>query len=313
MKSNEHQLVTSKEFDAGGSSRPVNPVSILVAIDFSRFSEGALDYALLLTETFNAKVTLIHVVEPLIVPQTLMVTTEMEVDMRMVQERQEMLESLRRDRISASIPSEAIVKTGEPWEKIIEEAKLLRSDLIITASHGHSALEDIPLGNTAERVVRHALCSVLTVHKSVEAPLVPTVRLKKILVPIDFSAASEKALSKAVILAKRFGSEIVLAHVMETDPMQAALSHVPDAAKAAEPEGILARLGQQRIPADIAREIVVRVARPFKAICEAAKTLEVDLIIITSHGHNVLKWDLLGSTAERVVRHAPCAVWTLRG
>ena len=183
MQTEEHQLITAQTPDAAESDRPVHLPSILVAIDFSRFSEGALDCALILAEKFNAKVTLIHVVEPVIVPQTLMVTTEMEVDLRIVQERQEMLESLRRDRTEPAISSEAVVKTGEPWRSIIEEAKFLHSDLIITASHGHSALEDIPLGNTAERAVRHASCSVLTVRHSaihVESPLVPMIRLKKI-------------------------------------------------------------------------------------------------------------------------------------
>lgn len=302
--------------DAEAYARPLNVRNILAAIDFSDFSKLVLDYAITLAEKFDAKITLIHVVEPMIIPETLAVTTEPEVDMRIVRERQKMLESLRRNNINPGIPSETIVKTGSPAEQIIEEAVSLHSQLVITASHGHSALQDVLLGNTAERVLRHAPCSVLTVRQTAADRLARSalpVRLKKILAPVDFSVASETALAKAAVLARLFDAAIVIEYVIEASLFQGADGQAPQKVKAADPEGVLGHLGQQFIPPVIPREIVVRMGRPFKAIVEAAETLQVDLIILTAHGHKVLKWTLLGSTAERVVRHAPCAVWTLRG
>ncbi len=311
MKPDEHNKNSGTSPDQEAHARPINIRNVLVAIDFSDFSKRALNYALILAEKFDAKITLIHVVQPAIVPQTLMVTTEMEVDMRIVQDRQEMLEGLRRDKINPAISSEAIVKTGEPWEKIIEEATFLRSDLIITASHGHSALEDIPLGNTAERVLRHATCSVLTVRHFApddDSPSDPKIRFKKILAPVDFSPASELVLAYAAQLAKLFGAEIILEHVIETELLQA-----PDDEMSRDAEGLLARLSQREIPSEISRQSVVGVGRPFKAISEAAAMLQVDLIILSAHSHKGLRRTLLGGTAERIVRHAPCSVWTLRG
>jgi nucleotide-binding universal stress UspA family protein len=139
------------------------------------------------------------------------------------------------------------------------------------------------------------------------------IQLKKILVPIDFSTASEIALSKAVMLATHFGAEIILEHVVEADPLHLAHRRMPDQVRAAEPVEVLARFGRQHIPSNISRQITVRVGRPSKAIADTAKAMQADLIIITSHSHSILNWALLGSTAERVVRHAACAVWTVRG
>lgn len=297
-------------------AQPIIVRNILAAIDFSDASKLVLDYASILAEKLQAKITLIHVVEPMINPGTLAVTTEPEVDMRIVRERQDLLESLRLNSINPGIPSEVVVKTGVPAEQIIDEAVSLRSQLIITASHGHSALQDVLLGNTAERVVRHARCSVLTVRRATAGHGARTalpVCFKRILVPVDFSIASETALALAAELAKLFDATIVIEHVVEASVFQVAHGQIPRKVKAADPERVVCQLGQRFVPPVIPREIVVRVGQPFKAIVESAETLQVDLIFLAAHGHKVLKWTLLGRTAERVVRHAPCAVWTLRG
>ncbi len=57
---------------------------------------------------------------------------------------------------------------------------------------------------------------------------------------------------------------------------------------------------------------VIRIGQPFHEIATGAKTLKADLIVVSTHGYTGLKHVLLGSTAERVVRHAPCPVLTVR-
>jgi nucleotide-binding universal stress UspA family protein len=56
----------------------------------------------------------------------------------------------------------------------------------------------------------------------------------------------------------------------------------------------------------------VRHGRAFQEIAEAARSLPADLIIIATHGYTGIKHALLGSTTERVVRHAPCPVLVVR-
>ncbi len=61
-----------------------------------------------------------------------------------------------------------IVKTGKPFVEIIETAKEEDVDLIIIATHGHSGVEHILFGSTAEKVVRKAPCPVLTLREPIK-------------------------------------------------------------------------------------------------------------------------------------------------
>lgn len=141
--------------------------------------------------------------------------------------------------------------------------------------------------------------------------------IKSILVPTDFSAESEKALPYAVAFARQLGAKLTLLHVVE--PIA-----TPDFAKsfplAMENDKLMAVCNRhlQRIAKDIEIEpklvekTLVRFGRAFDEIARAAGTLKVDLIIIATHGYTGLKHALLGSTTERVVRHAPCPVLVVR-
>jgi nucleotide-binding universal stress UspA family protein len=62
----------------------------------------------------------------------------------------------------------------------------------------------------------------------------------------------------------------------------------------------------------VVEKLLVRQGRAFHEIAEAARTLKSDLVIISTHGFTGVKHALLGSTAERVVRHAPCPVLVVR-
>ena len=104
-------------------------------------------------------------------------------------------------------------------------------------------------------------------------------------------------------------------HVIETLPLQAALGYVPHEIKKANFKLVRqgeAVLGEVTFDSQIQCKAVVRVGVPYQAIVEVARTMAVDLIVITTHGYPGLKRAFLGSTAERVVRHAPCGVLVLR-
>lgn len=154
--------------------------------------------------------------------------------------------------------------------------------------------------------------------KSVNKPAAAPFRLKKVLVPIDFSACSRKALVYALRFAQQFGAQLLLVHVVE--PMivpENVLMAVPELPEAGgnlvnDAQERLAQLARKEIPSEIKVTTLVRVGRPFHEIIETAKAEEVDLITIATHGYTGLKHVFLGSTAERVVRHASCPVLTVR-
>ena len=142
-----------------------------------------------------------------------------------------------------------------------------------------------------------------------------SLKLKQILVPMDFSGCSRKALEYAVPFAEQLGARISLLHVVEpvVAPEFASLlvMEKDKAMKTARGELNLV-CTQQEIPMRLIRETLVRYGTPFQEIADAARGLKADLIIIGTHGYRGLKHALIGSTTERVVRHAPCPVLVVR-
>lgn len=141
---------------------------VLVPIDFSDYSKSALKYAVNFAKLFNAEIILIYVVEPVIYPpdfsmgQIAMPSLNTEWDERAKDE----LDKLAKSEISTSVKT--ILKTGKPFVEIIETAKEENIDLIIIATHGHTGVEHILFGSTAEKVVRKAPCPVLTLREPIK-------------------------------------------------------------------------------------------------------------------------------------------------
>lgn len=141
-------------------------------------------------------------------------------------------------------------------------------------------------------------------------------KLKRILVPIDFSESSLKALRYAVPFAERFGATIYLVHIIETSFFIADVQNIalalPQSKLVENAREKLFSLADREIAEIVPVSIQVRPGKPFDQIAATAKELDVDLIIIATHGYTGLKRVVLGSTAERVIRHAPCPVLTVR-
>ncbi len=144
-----------------------------------------------------------------------------------------------------------------------------------------------------------------------------SLQIKTILVPLDFSEASMRALKYDIPLAEKFGAAIHLVHVQPTDEMTAvahAGQFMLDCADA------IALMQDRLAEVERGHELQfwpdnchVLSGRPAEEICRLARTLEADLIILPTRGHSGLRHLVLGSTAERIVRHAPCPVLVLRG
>jgi nucleotide-binding universal stress UspA family protein len=143
----------------------------------------------------------------------------------------------------------------------------------------------------------------------VPAP-VPAFQLKKILVPVDFSECSTKALQYAIPLAKQFDAELTLLHVVQ--PYPAVPEMYPVSAESGRDADKELEVLQRTTCDAVASQTCLRVGTPHLEIVRAAKELGADLIVISTHGHTGLAHVFLGSTAERVVRHAGCPVLVVR-
>ena len=143
--------------------------------------------------------------------------------------------------------------------------------------------------------------------------------IKSVLVPTDFSDASETALTYGRGLAEAFGASLHLVHVMEDLLAHAWAAEVYVAAVPNLREEI-ERESQQRLSAMLPEadrerlraEIALLSGNPFIEIIRYAKAHDIDLIVMGTHGRGPIAHMLLGSVAEKVVRKSPCPVLTVR-
>ena len=150
---------------------------------------------------------------------------------------------------------------------------------------------------------------------SAASPSPDPLKFARILVPTDFSDPSKQALKCAARFAEQFGSRIMLIHVLEPimspDFTNFPLALDEDKVQEAARHRLLA-LAKVHLKEQFVEGALVRTGNPFHEISEAARERKIDLIIMATHGYTGVKRALLGSTAERVVRYAPCAVMTVR-
>ena len=139
----------------------------------------------------------------------------------------------------------------------------------------------------------------------------------RILVPIDFSEPSRKALHYAKVFAQQFDASVTLMHAVEPlsyPPDFAVVPLLPPDIEEARSRELAVQLKElaDAVGGGVKTEAVVRSGRAWQEIVEYAKSGDFDLIVVSTHGYTGLKHALLGSVAEKIVRHAPCPVLVVR-
>ena len=141
-------------------------------------------------------------------------------------------------------------------------------------------------------------------------------RLKRILVPIDFSDCAKKALRYAIPLAQEHEAALTLLYVV---PARYAVGEYGgfnyaslEAEMRASGDKQLAALAADEVRGEVPADTLIRSGSPTTEIIAVAQTLPADLIVISTHGRTGLKHVVVGSVTEHVVRHAPCPVLVVR-
>jgi nucleotide-binding universal stress UspA family protein len=279
---------------------------ILCPIDFSVGSRCAMTQAARLAIEHGAELVLLHAWFLPVISGEYVYPGELV---------QEVAEAAQRDLDGAvaearelGVPavSARLVNDSAP-RAIVDAAKADPSiDVIAIGTRGRSGVSRFVLGSVAEAVVRHAPCPVLTIRHNLDVRPV-----KNVLVPVDFSARSRDALNLAAELVRPGGSGITLLHVVE----------LPVAWGELRPFDVDRELSHRAAAqlkdwaADLATKTNVPVSTRICVGNPAHQLLEVlgtelvfDLVVIGSRGRTGLARMTLGSVAEKIVRHAPCAV-----
>jgi nucleotide-binding universal stress UspA family protein len=287
--------------------------TILCPTDFSPGSLQAMRTAARLAKETGAELRLVHAwyVPRMTLGNELALTAQV-VD-GLCEEADRCLASARAQAIELGVPSvETEMLTGEPWHEIVHAIeKDPTIDLVVIGTHGRTGISRFLLGSVAEKVIRHAPCSVLAVRPDSEPHA-----YRHALCPVDFTPSSREAVRLASQLVARDKGEIALLHVIDLpvahtgEPMSAGFVQDLDRDAAKHLAAHAAELQRETTIPIRARTRIGRPGTETLAALDADPTF--DLVVMGSHGRTGIRRLLLGSVAEKVVRHARCPVLVAR-
>ena len=199
---------------------------------------------------------------------------------------------------------------------ILDYAERIDADLIVMATHGRRGVDHALIGSIAEAVVRRSPCPVLTVRPTAEHTETSPHR---VLVPVDLSVHARRALAYAREIVEGTQAEVHLVHVVQSYPNYGAVDAPPAAEsltdaerQAAEDElrGLVGEVVGDDLPVSLHVEAVL--GNPALVVLDLAERLDIDLMVLGSHGRSGIRRFWLGSVTEKVVQLAPCPVFTVK-
>lgn len=286
--------------------------NILVPLDGSALSERALAPALRVAELESSRVTLLRtpVVDVALVPS---VEAFGNYSLRGLEEAvgyarheaHDYLGTVQKAYAKPNVELCGLVEEGDPAETILNVAMDKHVNLIVMSTHGYSGVTRWIMGSVTERVLAHAACPVFVIRS--EHPI------QRMLIPLDGSALSEKALAPALEVASAFDIPVTLLriigavpswHVAQLNEVERGLGHrlrdeLEEEAQAYLRNAIAA-YHHLRLQVDVA----VRSGPPATAILEYSEAYRVDVVAMATHGRTgAQKW-LYGSVTEKVLRNS---------
>jgi nucleotide-binding universal stress UspA family protein len=290
---------------------------ILCPIDFSDASRHALEHAVAIARWYGSHITALHVIHPAFLVEPPILFAEpgaipTEADRAAMQMR---LRDWLQPANEVGLQTDILLEEGNPAPRILECARSLQADLIVTGTHGRGGFERFMLGSVTEKVLRKATCPVLTVPPAAAtATKVPYARL---LCPVDFSDSSLAALQFAFSLAKESDARLTILHVFDwplDDELLAERFDTPELRRLIEEQT------RSRLDALVTDDVrtwckpatTLGYGKPYAQILEVAESERCDLIVIGVRGRNALDLTLFGSTTNQVVRRASCPVLTVK-
>jgi len=278
---------------------------ILWATDFSDEAQEALLYAEAFSKTFKASIVALHVVpdfSPALYNAASFIREDLARRLNFIKE--EAKKKLMALKKAKGIPFKIIVKEGSASKKIIETAEEEKVDLTVIGRRGMSAIEKLFIGSVANHVLRNSSAPILVTKKKKGKP-----RFKKIVVPTDFSDQEEGERDFAWKLAKGFGSDLTLLHVLELHDYEFSPRVLDELFKS-----LLKRLKQRkkREKTDIkVSEEVYRAINASIGIVDYAETHNFDLVVMSTCVQSKLERFFLGSTTEKVISYTHIPIFAI--
>jgi universal stress protein E len=276
---------------------------ILFAQDFSATSAKLQTVALQLAKEFKSTVVPIH-----ILPKDINLPKVKELLHSTAQEK---LEETRKNFKQQGIDVvEPILKYGTPYELIAKGANTVNASVVLVGSGESTSTNAHKLGTTTERLIQYSAKPVLVLKEGCDLDV------RTILCPIDFSSTSERALTNALLLARRFKAKLIIQSVSEK---QSSSWFSTNEMVKEENEERLRKLEQDFDSFlknftldDLNWTKLVAQGDVSDEILKAIETNDVDLLVMGSAGRTGLNRLIMGSVTEKVIREVPCSFITLK-
>ncbi len=267
---------------------------IIVAIDFSRCSIHALEYAINVANTYKASILMVWV------DNTTSDETAMPIDLpesrKVIANNMKELVRKYEDKLNGELSFK--IRRGKVHQEIANQAKYIDAELVIAGTHGVSGFEEFWIGSNAYRIVTYAPCPVITVRANYEIKE----GIKKIVLPIDSSLESRQKVPYSVKVAKYFGSEIHIVSLYSS-AIKAIKYKVDNYSKQVQKY-----LDEENVPYKVE---TVDVENITNATVEYAKAVDAELIVIMTEQETTTANLFLGAYAQQMVNHSPIPVLSI--
>lgn len=223
--------------------------------------------------------------------------------------KSEMETALSRARESlGDIPSETLFDHGNICSRLLATAKEREMDLIVVGTHGLRGMKKMLKGSTAEEIIFHATCPVLTAGPGVDRPP----NFKRILCATELSPASEYAIPYALSLAEMYNASLVFLHVNDWSSHEPPVDAQTRTLKFVQDQ---LRKSSQGLSMESRSQVKVDFGPRTDLILEAATDSEADLIVMGLHAGKRFRARIVahipGSMTYDVIAQAPCPVLTV--
>jgi nucleotide-binding universal stress UspA family protein len=282
---------------------------LMVPLDGSPAGETALEVAVALASLSGARVHVVHVAEP--VSDEPMGVERFPVEPWCEKYLQALVARMEAD---ADVEIEAAIVDGDVTDALLGHARTVAADLVVMATHGHGPPSRFWLGSVTNRYLRTTQGPVLVVRPEHGRTVKEEgLRVRKIVVPLDGSEGSEKALVVASSVARLTDAELSLLRVVELPMLPRATSDIdlagPEGSQVDRAESYLATVAEGIAPGTVVSTTAVRShIQPAVAILDFVQEWSGDMVVICTRGLGVARRLFLGSVTDKVVRGATVPV-----
>ena len=288
---------------------------ILVPLDGSQLAEQVLPYVKLLAQGIKCHTELLQVIQYSPAP-----THPRQIMANLTGEAYKYLKKTAASLKGSGLTASSLVHHGDPASDIVAEAESEPGTLIAMATHGSSGLARWMLGSVTDKVLHATTNPLLVVRVEEQEATTTEIELENVIVPLDESPLAEQVLPHAAYLARAMGLRIILLRVTPAaGDYYRTMEYVPgnfgDIAQFIDGQALeyLHQVGQ-KLRGEGLPQVEERLlhGHPAAAIVDLARETRHSFVAMTTHGRSGIGRWLLGSVADRVVRHSAGPVLMVR-